>query len=582
MTEALTDTSGVRMGPAGQQTAEYSPGPLSGTEPERVALVGGSGSGREEDLYRLLRRRLRIFTSFYAVLYASATVIMVVSSFQSGPWEGFEGHSTISEWWGPGGGWLPVSVTVASIAAAATLWLRPPATVRGLRAVELAFVGWYVLGAWIAGVHPRNYHDLEVAAGESPLTAGALLSSYMANSALTWFQFLVMYSVLIPNTWRRNAAVVGISSLGEMLTFAVFALWLRPLPGPTVFSVLSNYAITFGLAAGLCVFAAYRIEHLRRQAAEARKLGQYVLREKLGSGGMGEVYRAEHLLLRRPCAIKLIRPERAGDPAALRRFEREVQITATLTHPNTVQVFDYGHTADGTFYYVMEYLPGLTLEELVRRHGPLPPARAVHFLRQVCAALGEAHARGLTHRDIKPGNVMVCERGGMQDVAKLLDFGLVRAPKEDADGGTLTREGSVAGTPAYMSPEQAGGQDGIGPASDIYSVGALAYFLLTGRPPFAGRSAVKTLAAHLYETPAPLPADVPADLAAVVMRCLAKKPEERWPDAASLEAALAGTSVPTWTARDAMNWWERVGHPERGPASAAATGTWAEPGAGVS
>src|SRR5262249_39514372 len=141
-------------------------------------------------------------------------------------------------------------------------------------------------------------------------------------------------------------------------------------------------------------------------------------------------------------------PERAGDPAALRRFEREVQITATLTHSNTVQVFDYGHAVDGNFYYVMEYLPGLTLEELVRRSGPLPPARAVHFLRQMCGALSEAHARGLTHRDVKPGNVMVCERGGLHDVAKLLDFGLVHVPKEVADG-TLTREGTVAGTPAY-------------------------------------------------------------------------------------------------------------------------------------
>jgi eukaryotic-like serine/threonine-protein kinase len=309
---------------------------------------------------------------------------------------------------------------------------------------------------------------------------------------------------------------------------------------------------------------------------QARKLGQYQLLELLGSGGMGEVHLAEHVLLRRPCAVKLIRPEKGGDPDALRRFEREVQTTATLTHPNTVQVFDYGRTADGTFYYVMEYLPGLTLEELVRRHGPLPPVRAVHFLRQVCGSLGEAHALGLTHRDIKPGNVMVCERGGVYDVAKVLDFGLVHIPKEDADGGALTREGTIAGTPAYISPEQAGGEGGIDPRCDLYSVGALAYFLLTGQPPFAGRSAAKMLAAHLYETPAALPADVPADLVAVVRRCLAKAPAERWPNAASLESAFAETTAPAWTADDARAWWSRVGA-HRETSAAAATAAWAEP-----
>src|SRR5262249_22693824 len=174
-----------------------------------------------------------------------------------------------------------------------------------------------------------------------------------------------------------------------------------------------------------------------------------------------------------------------------------------------------------------EYLPGLTLEELVKRAGPLPPGRVVHFLRQVCAALCEAHARELIHRDIKPGNVMVCERGGIHDVAKLLDFGLVLPRGSDADGDKLTQDGAITGTPAYLSPEQAGGLEAADARSDIYSVGALGYFLLTGRPPFAGRPAVQMLAAHLYESPAALPADVPADLAAVVMRCLAKSPAER-------------------------------------------------------
>ena len=431
------------MRPSNQQTVTHHGSPP--TDPEaaraRVALVGGSGSGREEDLYRLLRQRLRIFVSFYAATYAFVVGFVAVASLQQGPATGSAGDGFFTDLWGERGDWLPLSAAIISIGAAAVLWLRPPASVRGLRVVELVFVGFYVVHMLVATAHPRTYRDLERAADKPPDWAAAEIGAYVAITCLVWFQFLVMYSVLVPNTGRRNAVVVVGSAVAWLTEFAVLSVWVKPLPAQTVFLVLSNLGFYFTLVAALSVFAAYRIEHLRRQAAEARKLGQYILREKLGSGGMGEVYRAEHVLLRRPSAIKLIRPERAGDPDALRRFEREVQITATLTHPNTVQVFDYGHTADGTFYYVMEYLPGLTLDELVQAHGPLPPGRAVHFLRQVCAALGEAHACGLTHRDVKPGNVMVCERGGVYDVAKVLDFGLVQVPKDEADGGTLTREG---------------------------------------------------------------------------------------------------------------------------------------------
>jgi serine/threonine-protein kinase len=284
------------------------------------------------------------------------------------------------------------------------------------------------------------------------------------------------------------------------------------------------------------------------------------LREKIGAGGMGEVYRADHLLLRRPCAIKLIRPERAGDPALLQRFEREVQAIATLTHPNAVQLFDYGRAEDGTFYYVMEYLPGLTLEQIVEQNGPLPQARAVHFLRQICGALREAHGIGLIHRDLKPSNVMICTRGGVPDTAKLLDFGLVRPIGGGAGDSKVTQDGALTGTPAYMSPEQAGGQDTLDARSDIYSLGAVAYFVLTGQPPFAGRSTVKMLAAHLYEQPAPVithRADVPPQLEAVIVKCLAKAPADRFANVQSLESALAECPVVgPWTEADAAQWWQ--------------------------
>jgi serine/threonine-protein kinase len=316
------------------------------------------------------------------------------------------------------------------------------------------------------------------------------------------------------------------------------------------------------MAVALAIFGSHHITVLRQQAFQFRKLGQYQLKQRLGAGGMGEVYLAEHALLQRPCAIKLIRPERAGDPKHLRRFEREVQITATLTHPNTVQVFDYGHAADGTFYYVMEYLPGPNLEQLVKQHGPLPPERAVHFLRQVCGALQEAHATGLIHRDIKPSNIIVCERGGVFDVVKLLDFGLVHAPDLGDLGkpkGELTKEGSILGTPAFMSTEQAAGKE-LDARSDIYSLGAVAYFLLSGKPPFVHETPMQTLAAHICERPAPLSGlrkDVPADLQNVIMTCLEKSPPQRFPDADSLEKALAGCQCAgQWTRECATQWWQ--------------------------
>src|SRR5262245_2871572 len=439
--------------------------------------------------------------------------------------------------------WKLLLLTISVSFSAALLWRRPPRTVGGLRVIELVVIG--VLAIYMLELNALPYAwDFLVEAGQQASPRGRLAyrMCYTMMVSLQWFFILTLYGTFIPNTWRRCAAVVGVLAASPLVLFIVQGVWLRPLD-PTIFRIgLLQIAFFVALAAVIAVVACSRIEILRRQVGEARKLGQYVLKEKLGEGGMGEVYLAQHVLLRRPCALKLIRPERAGDPKNLHRFEREVRATATLTHPNTVQVYDYGHTEDGTFSYVMEYLPGLTLEALVERTGPLPAGRAVHFLRQICGALAEAHGRGLIHRDIKPGNVMICERGGIHDVAKLLDFGLVLPLAADVHGDKLTRDRTVTGTPAYLSPEQAGGQEAVEARSDIYSVGALAYFLLTGFPPFPGRTAMKTIAAHLYEVPEPLSrrrTDVPADLEAVVLRCLAKEPNARFLDVESLDRALA-------------------------------------------
>ncbi|HEY7158909.1 MAG TPA: serine/threonine-protein kinase, partial [Gemmataceae bacterium] len=262
---------------------------------------------------------------------------------------------------------------------------------------------------------------------------------------------------------------------------------------------------------------------------------------------------------RRPCAVKLIRPEQAGNPTNLQRFEREVQAMATLTHWNTVEIYDYGHAEDGTFYYVMEYLPGQNLENLVTCYGPLPPGRAIHLLRQVCCALREAHGVGLLHRDIKPSNIIACERGGVFDVAKLLDFGLVQETRFGKDDERITQLGTIIGSPPYMSPEQAAGKTALDPRSDIYSLGAVAYFLLTGQAPFVRETAMMTLMAHAYEPvvpPAKVRPEVPSDLEVVVLRCLAKEPEQRFPDAHSLEQALAACeAADEWTDEQAACWW---------------------------
>jgi serine/threonine protein kinase len=297
-------------------------------------------------------------------------------------------------------------------------------------------------------------------------------------------------------------------------------------------------------------------------SANFTQIGQYRIHQRLGAGGMGEVYLAEHPFLRRFCALKLIRPDSAEDPKALARFEREVRATAALSHPNTVEIYDYGRTADGIYYYVMEFLPGLSLAELVERHGPLSPGRVVYLLRQICQALCEAHAEGLIHRDIKPSNIVAARRGGMDDVAKLLDFGLVRLAVREADRDT-SGEGRVVGTPLYTSPEQARGDRDLDGRSDIYSLGAVAHHLLTGRPPFNKANGIAVLVAHTKEPlipPSLILPGIPEDLERVVVRCLAKDAGNRFANAASLDRALGVCACAAdWDQYRAARWWRETG-----------------------
>ncbi|HEY8944886.1 MAG TPA: serine/threonine-protein kinase [Polyangiaceae bacterium] len=294
---------------------------------------------------------------------------------------------------------------------------------------------------------------------------------------------------------------------------------------------------------------------LRREVRDARRLGQYTLGEKLGEGGMGVVYRASHAMLRRPTAIKLLAH---GGDASLARFEQEVHLLASLNHPNIVTVHDYGRTAAGSFYFAMELLDGMDLDKLVASDGPQPPERVIHIVRQVARGLHEAHAVGLVHRDIKPANVFVCRWWGEPDAVKVLDFGLA---KNNADSRTtVTGQDVVLGTPLFISPEALMSSARVDVRSDIYSLGAVAYHMLTGSPVFTGSSAVEVCAQHLHAAPVPpserLGRAIPADLEAIVLRCLSKSATDRYPSAAELERALvACAAAHEWTAERALAWW---------------------------
>ncbi|QEH34663.1 Serine/threonine-protein kinase PknB [Aquisphaera giovannonii] len=424
---------------------------------------------------------------------------------------------------------------------------------RQLRLVEYGFFGGMVLLMMFS----------QYSVGSTLIDEGDLprLVAVEKNGIINLLVLTMLYSVFIPNDPRTTARVVMTMALGPFLVLA--ALQWKSAEAPAMVDRLARAGSPIGnmlfviLSAALAIYTSHILNHLRRDLHKAKKLGQYRLGEKLGEGGMGEVYLAEHQLLKRPCALKLIKPDVNSNPIALARFEREVQTAATLSHPNTIEIFDYGHADDGTFYYVMEYLPGLSVSDLVHQFGPLPPGRAVFLMRQVCGALSEAHRMGVIHRDLKPANVLVAILGGKCDVAKVLDFGLVKLTAQ-SDSVRLTADYTVSGTPQYMSPEQAMAADLDG-RSDIYALGAILYFMLTGRPPFEGATPTELMIAHARDPvtpPSKLRPEIPPDLEAVILKCLEKKPDDRYPDARALSAALAGcTCAGDWDDPHAEQWW---------------------------
>ena len=394
------------------------------------------------------------------------------------------------------------------------------------------------------------------------------------RGGVSWVAFLiVMYPSIAPNTPLKVLLAGLLAASTDPL-----ALWLASLRGVDI--PISGYELTWMIvpnyiAALIAVIPARIYGTLGREVREARELGSYRLGDLLGRGGMGEVYRAEHRLLARPAAVKLIRPElldrdRAG--SVVERFRREAKAAASLRSPHTISLYDFGVAADGTCYYVMELLDGVDGESLVERFGPQPPERVAGIMLQACSSLAEAHALGMIHRDIKPSNIFVGRMGTELDFVKVLDFGLVTMRRRDPDAARLTAPNVIPGTPNAMAPEVAVGEAEPDARADVYALGCLAHWLLTGKPVFAGDTPVQIMLRHVRDQPEPPSAHSSfaetSRLDAIVLRCLEKNPADRPQDAAELRRLFGAVGFTTpWTEARAEAWWrEHLGAPvEAGP-----------------
>jgi eukaryotic-like serine/threonine-protein kinase len=461
--------------------------------------------------------------------------------------------------------WLTAAVSIGDALALAWLVGSPRFSARVKVLAGLAF---QILGSY--GIAAAEYQNVL-----SPIVR----RDYgQADFGLSWVSvWVLMFTMVVPTPLRvallgaalSLSAVPVMFALGENMAQPPMAFFLR--------LVLPYLVVLLVAHVGSRV-----IYGLRAEVSKAREMGSYRLVERLGRGGMGEVWQAQHRLLARPAAIKLIRPEVLGgeDPATrellLRRFEREAQATAQMRSPHTMALYDFGVADDGTFYYVMELLDGFDLSALVERFGPVPPARAVHFLGQVCASLGEAHEAGLIHRDVKPANLYACRYGREVDFIKVLDFGLVKHQRPSAadDGAEdlTAAHMSPGGTPAYMSPEQALGEGQVDARTDLYAVGCVAYWLLTGTLVFKGATAMETLVMHVSREPEPpsrrTNRPIPPDLDEIVLACLAKNPAARPQTADELAERLGRARIgEVWSREQAMAWWQaNVSPPSASPA----------------
>jgi serine/threonine-protein kinase len=549
------------MDPAGPADSAHAHTTLLRSEGDGASAPRSSWWTLPADVLSESVRRIRAMAWLYAVAYFLAGLVPPLLSA--------EGRAYL---FGTPGNWVPEVLSVLGGLAAGIVVSLPRFSDRVKLRLGLAFE---VLSSF--GIAAAEY---KYVASPMRFTSDLIPGGFGLSWVAPW---VLLFSVVVPTRPHVALLAAACSAATVPLTYAAgVALGLNlALPAEQFFWwLIFPYLITL-----IMVYVGARVVYrLGAAVREARELGSYRLRERLGAGGMGEVWRAEHRLLARPAAIKLIRPEVLGATDAesrrvlVRRFEREAQATALMRSAHTVELYDFGVAENGTFYYVMELLDGFDLRELVTRAGPLPAARAVHLLRQMCDSLAEAHLAGLIHRDVKPANVFACRYGRKLDFVKVLDFGLVKHGEKRADDAHVTGEMMAGGTPAFMSPEQAMGEPGLDGRSDLYAVGCVAYWLLTGTVVFQGRTTMETIMMHVQREPEPpsrrVGHPIPAELEAIVLDCLAKSPDARPRTADELSARLERVLLPDeWTPAQASEWWTvhqprpaRTGPPAPAPA----------------
>jgi serine/threonine-protein kinase len=506
--------------------------------PEANAQV--SATGLPPKLLAQSARRLRVLALQYAfVFFMSDPLVAIVFADQRAAFL----RSPLR--------WAPSLVSIVSALTVAGLTARRRISLAALLDIGLIFE---IIGSF--GIAAAQYLDPSRYV-EGPPWAG-----------LSWVAvWMIGYTIVVPSRPGRAlaAALASASSvpivLGIAMSQGFVPFHLSPLQ--FVFAVIVPYLLVVGVA----YIGARIVYSLGAELKRAQELGSYQLVERLGQGGMGEVWRARHRLLARPAAIKLIRPAVLGGSSFERqsqlrmRFEREAQATASLRSPHTIALYDFGVADDGSFYYVMELLDGFDLETLVNRFGPVEVERAIRVLLQICDSLGEAHAQGLIHRDIKPANVYLCRYGRDVDFVKVLDFGLVKTGgAEHQTEVNLTRDHHPGGTPAFMAPEQVLGHDPVDARSDIYAVGCLAYWLVTGQLVFSGRTAMETMLQHVQNQPVP-PSQrtelrVPEALDQLILSCLAKNPNDRPASVDVLAARLRQVETVEWPSALVRTWWD--------------------------